>query len=224
MKRESSNHPIIAVLGGTGKEGPGLAMRWASAGYQVIIGSREAEKAQTTARELNEKLGTNLVSGMQNPDAASKADISVLTVVQEAHQAALESLKDSLAGKILVDTTARVDFRNPVPPNPPAAGRTAQEILGSRTRVVAAFQTVPAHSLKKNLGESLEVDVLVCADDLSAAESVIKLAEAAGMSAFYAGGLDNALAVESITALLISINKHYGSRTASLRVAGVNKP
>ena len=141
----------IAVLGGTGKEGPGLALRWAKAGYRVIIGSRQLEKAQAVAQELNGILGGSAISGMQNTDAACQAEVCVLTVLQAAHQAALESLKESLQGKILVDATARVDFRDPHPPSAPSAARSAQDYLGPGVRVVAAFQNVPATTLKRNL-------------------------------------------------------------------------
>jgi 8-hydroxy-5-deazaflavin:NADPH oxidoreductase len=216
-----STLPTIAILGGTGKEGPGLAMRWAGEGYPIIIGSRQVEKAEATAAELNAKLGLDSVRGLENGAAARQADLCVLTVVQAAHQAALEGLKDDLQGKILVDATARVDFRDPRPPAPPAAARLAQDILGPAVRVVAAFQNVPAHALKKNLGQSLDTDVLVCADDLDAAEQVIRLAEAGGMRAYYAGGLDNALVVEGITSLLISLNGRYGVKTASIGVTGI---
>jgi NADPH-dependent F420 reductase len=216
-----TDKPVIAILGGTGKEGPGLAMRWAHAGYPIIIGSRQAEKAEATAKDLNEKLGLENIRGLENRDAARQADINVLTVVQSAHQSALESLKGALQGKILVDATARVDFRDPKPPAPPSAARIAQEILGQDVRVVGAFQNVPAHNLKKKLGEDLGLDVLVCADDKAAAQQVIELAQAAGMQAYYAGGLDNALAVEGLTSLLISINKAYGLKTASIAITGI---
>lgn len=145
----SKTTSTIAVLGGTGKEGPGLALRWASAGYKIIIGSRQTEKATATAAEINEKLGIESVLGMINSEAARKADLCILTVVQSAHQAALESLKDDLKGKILVDATARVDFRDPKPPSQPAAARNAQNLLGPDVRVVAAFQNVPAGVLRK---------------------------------------------------------------------------
>lgn len=215
------NLPTLAILGGTGKEGPGLAMRWAKAGYKIIIGSRQLEKAQATATEINQKLGISTVSGLENADAARQAEISILTVVQSAHREALLSVREALQGKILVDATARVDFRDPKPPAPPSAARQAQELLGEGVRVVAAFQNVPAHALKKDLDKPLDADVLVCADDLPAAQAVMALAQAAGMRAFYAGGLDNALVVEGLTALLISINAYYQVKTASLRVTGV---
>ena len=214
--------PTLAILGGTGKEGPGLAMRWASAGYSIIIGSRQAEKAQATAKELNEKLGLDTIRGMENDQAARQADISILTVVQSAHQAAVQGLQPALQGKILVDATARVEFRNPKPPEPPSAARMAQETLGSGVRVVAALQNVPASVLKKKLDERLDLDVLVCADDSQAAEEVIALVEAAGMNGYYAGDLDHAVVVEGLTALLISMNKYYGGH-GSICVTGIQK-
>ena len=216
--------PVVAILGGTGKEGPGLAQRWASVGYPIIIGSRQADKAQATAADLNAKLAIDTITGLENDAAARQADLCVLTVVAEAHQSALEGLKEALQGKILVDATARVDFRDPRPPAAPAAARLAQQILGPGVRVVAAFQNVPAHALKKNLGQSLDTDVLVCADDLPAAEEVIHLAEAGGMRAYYAGSLDNAIVVEGLTSILISLNKRYGVKTASIGVTGLEKP
>jgi NADPH-dependent F420 reductase len=219
--------PSIAILGGTGKQGPGLAMRWASVGYPVIIGSRQQEKALATANELNTRLNLAppqpVIQGMENGPAARLANICVLTVVQAAHQAAMESLKDDLQGRILVDATARVDFLDPRPPAPPAAARSAQEFLGPGVRVVAAFQNTPAHILKKNLGGSLSAAVLVCADDLDAADQVINLSEAGGMRAYYAGNLDNAIVVEGLTSLLISMNKRYGVKTASIGITGIDR-
>jgi NADPH-dependent F420 reductase len=217
-----SSKPTIAILGGTGKEGPGLAQRWAYAGYKVIVGSRQAEKALATAAELNTKLEIDSIEGMENSEAARAAHISVLTVVHSAHQSALESLKEALKGKILVDATARVDFQDPKPPSPPSAARIAQDILGPEVRVVAAFQNVPAHVLKKNLGKPLGLDVLVCADDAEAADEVVRLAEAAGMCAYRAGGLDNAVVVEGLTSILISLNKQYSVKTASVGITGIH--
>ena len=211
----------VAVLGGTGQEGPGLAMRWALAGYPIIIGSRQAEKAEKTASELNAELGIGTIRGLQNNEAARQADISVLTVMFSAHKAAVESLRGDLEGKILVDATARVDFRDPKPPSPPSAARLAQNILGVEVRVVAAFQNVPAHVLRKKLGQKLHTDVLVCADDVDAANTVIQLANGGQMRAYYAGDLDSAIVVEGLTALLIGINKHYGVKTASIGVVGL---
>lgn len=221
MPDKNHSLPTIAILGGTGNEGHGLALRWAYAGYPIIIGSRQAEKANATAVELNTKLGIASICGMENSQAARIADICVLTVKHTAHEAAIDSLVQALQGKILVDATARIDFRDPKPPAPPAAARLAQDKLGASVRVVAAFQNVPAHTLKKNLGQMLDTQVLVCADDLKAAEEIIHLAEMGGMRAYYAGGLDNAVVVEGLTSILISINKKYGTKTASIAITGV---
>ena len=144
-------------------------------------------------------------------------------MVHTAHQQAIEGLKADLQGKILVDATARVDFRNPKPPSPPSAARMAQETLGPEVRVVAAFQNVPAAALHKNLDRLIEDDVLICADDPKDIELVSELVQALGMGAYYAGNLDNAIVVEGLTSILISMNKHYGSRTGSIRVSGINK-
>jgi NADPH-dependent F420 reductase len=215
--------PTVAILGGTGNEGPGLALRWAKSGYEVIIGSRKKEKAQETAGKLNEQLGIGTILGFENGDAARKADICVLTVAHTAHEQAIESLIEDLQGKILIDATARVDFPEAKPPSPPAAARLAQDKLGPGVRVVAAFQNVPAAALHKKLDQPLEVDVLICADDPADAETASKLVEDLGMNAYYAGDLDNAIVVEGLTAILISLNKHYHSRTASIQVSGINK-
>ncbi len=227
IKGVKSPGVTLAILGGTGKEGTGLAMRWAFQGYAVIIGSRQAEKAKAAAAELNQKLAAlgsrfHSVEGLENGEAARRAGICILTVVQAAHQEALMALKPDLQGKILVDATARVDFRDPRPPDPPCAGRIAQDELGPDVRVCAAFQNVPAQALKKNLGQSLDTDVLVCSDDLEAARMVIELAEAIGMRAYYGGGLDNALVVEGLTSILISLNKYYGVKNASIAITGIN--
>ena len=216
-----TSKPVIAILGGTGKEGPGLALRWSSAGYSVLIGSRQAKKAQATAAELNARLGIDTIQGLENGTAARLADICVLTVPYPAHRSTLESLKPDLSGKILVDASARVDFRDPIPPAPPAAAEVAQEILGAHVRVVAAFQNVPASALRKNLGQRLDVDVLVCADDLEAAQAVISLAEALQVQAYYAGKLSNAVVVEGLTSILINLNKYYGSHSAAIRISGI---
>jgi NADPH-dependent F420 reductase len=222
MRKMSDNlsaKPVIAILGGTGKEGSGLALRWAFVGYPVMIGSRQLEKAQAVASELNKILEKDVIIGMENNKAAEQAEICVLTVVHEAHQSALQSLKKSLQGKILVDATARVDFRDPKPPAPPSAARIAQDLLGEKVKVVAAFQNIPAHLLKKKLGETLNCDVLICSDDPQAAQGIIDLAQASGMHGLYAGSLDNAVTIEGITSILISINKHYGVKTASLFIS-----
>jgi 8-hydroxy-5-deazaflavin:NADPH oxidoreductase len=213
----------IAVIGGTGKEGSGLALRWANAGCDVIIGSREAEKAQTAAAELNQQLGREVVRGMANEDAAKQADLIVLTVPYSAHQSTLESIREAVQGKVLVDVT--------VPMQPPvtqvhlapggSAAQEAQALLGEGVRVVSAFQNVSAVHLKK-LGESVHCDVLITGDDADAKEQVVKLAEAAGMRGIDAGPLVNAVAAESLTPVLLYINKRYGVKGAGIHITQLN--
>jgi NADPH-dependent F420 reductase len=214
-----TDKPTIAILGGTGHEGTGLALRWASNGYDVIIGSRKEEKALKVTAEMNEILGKDLLRGMENSKAAREADINVLTVVATAHEAAIKGLREDLQGKILVDATARIQFPNPKPPPPPSAARLAQNALGDDVRVVAAFQNIPASALK-NLDKELDADVLVCADHQEDAELVMELIRGAGMNAFYVGDLDNAITIEGLTAVLVYLNKYNDIKHASVKIIG----
>ena len=214
--------PTVAILGGTGKEGSGLALRWARNGYPLIIGSRLAERAEQAAIELKEKVPGANVRGADNAQAAREGDIVVLTVPHQAQMPTLESVREQLKGKVLVDATARVEWRNPRPPEGKAAARMAQDMLGPEVRVVAAFQNIPATALIRP-EQLLESDVLVCGDDPQARADVVRLAEGAGMDAYEAGGLDNGIVVEGLTALIIAMNKRYKSNICGVRVTGVVK-
>lgn len=214
----------VAVLGGTGKEGSALAARWALNGYQVIIGSREAQKAINHATEMNQALGGDYVTGMENSAAAAAGDLVVLSVPYSAHKATLEGVKDKLAGKVLVDLT--------VPLNPPqvrvvhlpegkAAALEAQAIVGENVRVVSAFHHV-SHVKLADANAEIDCDVLVCGDDDAAKADVIQLAEAAGMRGVDAGVLQNSIAVEAMTPVLLSINKKYGNKSSGIRITGID--
>lgn len=213
----------IAVLGGTGKEGSGLAMRWALKGYRVIIGSRETERAVARAAEMNARLGGDYLIGMANSEAAAQAHLVVLSVPYAAHQSTLESVRAQVAGKVLVDLTVPLQppkVRTVHLPQGGAAALEAQALLGDGVRVVAAFQNVSA----EHLGDpehSVDCDVLVCGDDANAKASVIKLVEAAGMRGIDAGPLANAVAVESLTPVLLYINKAYGIKGSGIRITGI---
>lgn len=211
---------VIAIIGGTGNEGKGLALRWAKAGYRVVIGSRKEERAREAAAALKEILPEADIEGMENSQAVHQAEIAVMTVVQSAHQAAIESLKDDLQGKLLVDATARISFPNPRPPGQPSAGRIAQDILGEGVQVVTAFQNVPAHALI-DLDKAVASDVLVCADEREPAERVIALAEDAGMDAYYVGDLDLAITIEGLTAILVHLNMRNKVKNASIKITGI---
>jgi NADPH-dependent F420 reductase len=214
----------LAIIGGTGPEGTGLALRWARAGYRIIIGSRSAEKAAAHAQALSERLGGDMVvSGMANLDAAKTGDLVVLTVPFEAHRGLLDELKPALVGKVLVDVTVPL-----VPPQVttvrmPAAGSAgaeAQEILGDEVSVVSAFQNVSKDHLA-DADEPINCDVLVCGNNKEAREQVLKLAEAAGMRGWDAGPIQNAMVAEGLTSILIGINKKYKVRGAGIRIVGV---
>lgn len=214
----------IAVLGGTGKEGKGLAYRWAKAGYRVLIGSRTEEKAIIAASEIVELLdGASSTVGMSNLEAAKQADIVVVTVPYSAHRTTLESVKDELKGKILIDVTVPL-----VPPKVtkvqmPAAGSAAQEaksIVGDDVEVVAAFQNISYEHL---MGEGgAECDVLVTGSSKDARAEAIKLVEAAGLTGWDAGPIENSVVVEGLTSVLININKQYGSTHAGIKITGAS--
>jgi 8-hydroxy-5-deazaflavin:NADPH oxidoreductase len=215
----------IAVLGGTGKEGKGLAFRWARAGYHVFIGSRDAEKAVAAANEVREMLGDGVsVNGLGNLEAAKEANIVVLTVPYSAHRSTLEAVKDQLQGKILVDVTVPL-----VPPKVatvqmPAAGSAAQEakeIVGEGVEVCAAFQNISHEHLLDH--SDVECDVLVTGTSKAAREEVIKLVEAAGLNGWDAGPIQNSVVVEGLTSVLIGINKKYGSTHAGIKITGVSR-
>ncbi len=213
----------IAVLGGTGAEGGGLAVRWANAGHTVLIGSRNKEKAEASAKEMNGIIGAERVRGSDNLSAAQAADIVVLTVPYSGQRATAMEVRSALAGKILVDVTVPL-----IPPKVsrvqlPAGGSAVlalQVELGESVKVISAFQNISAHHLK-DLKHFMDCDVLVSGDDEAAREEVVKLAEAAGMRGIHAGPLANSAAAEALTSILISINRRYKVDGAGIRITGL---
>ncbi|TXS95498.1 NADPH-dependent F420 reductase [Parahaliea maris] len=223
----TDNLPVLAILGGTGDLGTGLARRWAQAGYRVIIGSRTKEKAEAAVADLREVMaergvGAVVVEAMENLAAAQAADIVTLTVPFSHQASTLELVKPALQGKILIDVTvplvpprvARVQL-----PEQGSAGQIAQELLGEEVAVVSAFQNVAAHHLQEGAG--LDCDVLVCGNKKDARAEVIKLVEAAGMRGYHAGMINNAAAAEALTSVLITINKQYSCH-AGIRITGLD--
>jgi hypothetical protein len=215
----------IAVLGGTGKEGKGLAFRWAKAGYRVLIGSRSEEKALAAAAELSSLFdGKAIITGMNNLSAAQQADVVVLTVPYAAHRETLEAVKEALNGKLLIDVTVPL-----APPKvtkvqmPPAgsAALEAHEILGENVQLASAFQNISYEHLL--VDGSVECDVLVTGTGKEARAQAIKLVEAAGLIGWDAGPIENSVVAEGMTSLLIHINKQYGSTHAGIKITGVIK-
>lgn len=227
MNNDGIKEPLlltIAVLGGTGKEGKGLAYRWARAGYKVLIGSRSSEKAVSAASEIMEMLeGSSSLVGASNLEVAQLADIVVLAVPYSAHRDTLESVKHALKGKLLIDVTVPL-----VPPKVtkvqmPSAGSAAQEakeIVGEGVEVVAAFQNI-SHEHLLDDGD-VECDVLVAGTSKDARTEAIHLVEAAGLTGWDAGPIENAVVLEGLTSVLININKQYGSTHAGIKITGAS--
>ena len=218
--------PIIAILGGTGALGTGLARRWAQAGFEVIIGSRTEDKAREAVADLHKVMAERGVTGVEvtaadNVTAAEKADIVALTVPYNFHTATLESVKPQLQGKILIDVT--VPLRPPKVgtvqlPESGSAAQEAQALLGENVKVVSAFQNVAAAHLQED--HAIACDVLVSGDDKEAREIVVGLVAAAGMKGFSAGPLANAAAAEALTSVLIQINRQFKCH-AGIRITGI---
>lgn len=217
------NPRTIAILGGAGKEGSGLALRWGYAGHRVLIGSRSAERAEAAASELNAELATGPISGMTNAAAAAAADLVVLTVPYAAQQETAMEVAAELAGKILVDVTAPLKPPRVSVVQLPEGGSAAvalQERLGDMVTVVAAFQNISAHHLR-DLDHVMDCDVLVSADDADAADQVIALVNDAGMKGWHSGPLANSAAAEALTSVLIALNRRYRVPGSGIRITGI---
>jgi hypothetical protein len=214
----------IAILGGTGDLGGGLARQWSRAGYRILIGSRTLQKGQAAAEALVAEFPDLNVTGHENLDAATQADLVVLTVPFAHQLSTLTTVKSGLSDKILIDVT--------VPLVPPKVGTVqlpeqgsaavmAQELLGAEVQVVSAFQNVGAVHLQED--HSIECDVLVTGNKRAARETVIALVEAVGLRGWHAGPLANSAAAEAMTSVLISINRHHGIDGAGLVITGEKK-
>ncbi len=209
--------PTIAVLGGTGELGSALARRWAKVGYPVIIGSRTADRAIEAAAGIGES-----VRGAGNVAAVEAADIIVIAVPYSNHAHTLEAITQAASGKIVVDVVVPL-----VPPKVSvvqlphggSAALDAKAILGADVKVVSAFHNVSAAKL--HAGGKVDCDVLVFADDKTARDLVIKLAEAAGTRGIDGGVLANSVAAEALTSVLIGINRRYKVNGAGIRITGI---
>jgi NADPH-dependent F420 reductase len=212
----------IGIVGGTGKEGGGLAARLAFAGHSVTIGSRDADKARACAHELLQ-LNRLKIDAADNRQAIATSDIAILTVPYSAQLSTLADVKDALQGKILIDATvplippkvAQVQL-----PREGSAAVAAQNLLGSGVRVVSAFQNVSAHHLR-DLSHPVDCDVIVCGDDPAACEIVLGIIDSIRLRGFYGGPLCNSAAVDALTSILITINQRYKVSASGIRITGV---
>lgn len=227
MNNSTLSKEKIAIIGGTGKEGQGLAYRWAKAGYPVIIGSRNREKAESAKIPITELLSSSGVKDFwleanENEHAVQDCDIAVLTIPYEFHDQTLLNLKDSLKGKFLIDVTVPL-----VPPKvstitiPPdgSLGLHTQLILDNEVKVITAFQNISFELLIKD--EPIHCDVLVCGVDKESREIGLRLVKDAGLKGWDAGPLENSIIPEGLTSVLIRINKKFGTHSAGIKITGV---
>ena len=226
MNNNNGSKEAIAIIGGTGKEGKGLAYRWAKAGYPVIIGSRNEEKAQAAVNELKKYFdskdgSSSLLSGKINKEAVDICNIAVLTVPYEFHESILQELKSNLQGKYLLDVTVPL-----VPPKvstvqiPPfgSAALQAQRIVGEGVKVISAFQNISFELLLSE--KKIDCDVFVCGVNIESRELGLRLVSDAGLTGWDAGPLENSIVQEGLTSILIRINKKFGVHSAGIQISG----
>ena len=213
----------IAILGGTGNEGFGLGYRWAAAGHEIIIGSRQQEKGESAAVDMLEKLPEGNISGSDNVTATQQAEVVVLSVPYWAQESTLETVKEAIAGKLLITVVApsgekksRVHHLE----SGLSAAEEAQAQLDGVTNVVAAFQNIGAHHLL-DLSHEMDCDVMVCGDKKEDKDVAMQLCADAGLNGVNAGALQNARAVEELTAVLIAINIIHKVKSAGIRITGL---
>ena len=214
--------PKIGIVGGTGELGSGLAKHWARAGYEVILGSRNIEKARASAEKLSADAG-GTIHGATNVTAAERADIIVVAVPFASHEVTLQEIKAAVGGKIVIDAVVAL-----VPPKVSlvqlplegSAAALARNILGEDVRLVSAFHNVGARKLHD--GEPVDCDVLVFGDDTAAREETIRLANILGTRGIHGGPLANSAAAEALTSILIGINRRYKVAGAGIRITGLS--
>lgn len=212
----------IAIIGGSGALGAGLAKRWAKAGHKIIVGSRDAGRAAEAAERLNGEADTTTITGMGNPEAAAAGEIVVLTVPYANQMPTLDAIAPALDGKILVDVTVPLvppKVRTVHIPEGGSCAKAAQDKLGEGVRVVSAFQNVAATHLD-DLDHAIDCDVLVCGNDPKAREEVVQLAADADMKAWHAGVIANSIVAEALTSTLIFMNARYKIDGAGIRMTG----
>lgn len=213
----------IGIVGGTGKEGVGLGLRWAQAGHEVIIGSRDPERARAKAAELATSAPGARVDGRSNRDAAAAADVVVLTVPATGLPATLPELREVCRGKVVVSTVVPLTFgggRLFTPPPEGSSAEEAQALLGPEARVVASFHHIAAHELAAG-DHAIECDLLLCGGDAEAKKLVADLGTSMGLRPVDAGALTNAGPLEGITAILATVNRRYKLKNSGIKLTGL---
>ena len=213
----------IGIVGGTGKEGAGLGARWAQAGHEIIIGSRDAARAQAKAAELAAAVPGAWIMGGGNCESAAVAEVVVLAVPADGLSATIPDVKAACRGKVVVSTVVPLTFGGPrlfTPPPPGSAAEVAQELLGPEARVVAAFHHIAAHELSAT-EHAIECDLLLCGADTEAKKRVGELGASMGLRAIDVGALTNAGPLEGITAVLATINRRYKLKNSGIKITGL---
>lgn len=211
----------IAIVGGTGSLGRGLAARLARPGIRVTIGSRDAGRAKQAADELNQSLGKNLLEGKLNSDAIKESEFIVIAVPYEGHQQMVQELGYGLKGKIVIDAVVPLKKGRPFVPPAGSALQEAQAIVGAEAPVVGALHNISALDLQ-DANASLG-DVLVCGDSDAAKQKVMGIIQKLGARPFDAGPAANAYVIEGITGVLIALNRKYKSKHASVKITGIGE-
>ncbi len=212
----------IAILGGTGKEGAGLGARWALAGHSIIIGSRDAERAQAKAAELRDRTGKMGIMGDSNAEAAKLGEVVVIALPSDGLATTLPEVREGCRDKVVISTVVPLTFGGPRLFTPPAAGSSAEEAqaLLPDARVVAAFHHIAAHELSET-DHTIECDLLFCGADAAAKETVSQLGRSMGLRPIDVGPLSNAGPLEGITAILATINRRYKLKDAGITITGL---
>lgn len=211
----------IAILGGTGKEGAGLAARWAAAGHAIVIGSRDAGRARAKAAELAARTMTATIGGASNADAARQGEVVVLALPAAGLAQTLPEVREGCRGKVVVSTAVPLTFGGPRLFTPPPAGSSAEEAqaLLPEARVVAAFHHIAAHELASE--HPIDCDLLICGDDPAAKATVAELGQSLGLRIFDVGPLTNAGPIEGIAALLATINRRHKIKSSGIKISGL---
>jgi 8-hydroxy-5-deazaflavin:NADPH oxidoreductase len=206
----------VAILGGTGKEGAGLAGRWARAGHAIIIGSRETERARAKAAELRQVTGKSDISGQSNAEAAQRGTVVVLALPGQGLASTLPQVRAGCRDKVVISTVVPLTFGGGRLFTPPPAGSSAEEAqaLLPEARVVAAFH---------HIEQAIECDLLLCGGDGEAKQVVVDLATSMGLRSVDVGPLTNAGPLEGITAVLATINRRYKLKNSGLKITGLDR-
>jgi NADPH-dependent F420 reductase len=212
----------IAILGGTGKEGAGLAMRWAKVGHSIIIGSRDAERAKAKAVELRDAAHAIPIVGHTNAEAAALGEVIVVALPAAGLANTLPETREACRGKVVVSTVVPLTFGGPRLFTPPAVGSSAEEVqaLLPESKVVAAFHHIAAHELA-DAGHDIECDLLICGADAAAKETVGQLGRSMGLRVIDVGALSNSGPLEGITAVLATVNRRYKLKNSGIKITGL---